>query len=126
LAPNIKRTPWTEQEELILFLYHKQIGNHWSEISTEIPGRSDNAIKNYWNSNMRKKIKKYLRRYNQIKTDILNNSPSIKSQPKAIITLVQDLIDLDGKDYHSLNGLHNTSLRKRRQAEAKDEAKNNV
>ncbi|GFY97199.1 myb domain protein 3 [Actinidia rufa] len=56
LRPNIKRGNITEQEEDLILRLHKLLGNRWSLIAGRLPGRTDNEIKNYWNSHLSKKI----------------------------------------------------------------------
>lgn len=55
LKPGIRRDPWSQEEERILHEAHAQIGNKWVSIANLLPGRTDNCVKNHWNSMLRKR-----------------------------------------------------------------------
>lgn len=57
LRPNIKRGNITPDEEDLIIRMHSLIGNRWSLIAGRLPGRTDNEIKNYWNTHLIKKLK---------------------------------------------------------------------
>nr|UWU45088.1 MYB transcription factor 3R-2 [Dimocarpus longan] len=60
LNPDIKKDAWTLEEELALMNAHRIHGNKWAEIAKVLPGRTDNSIKNHWNSSLKKKLDFYL------------------------------------------------------------------
>jgi hypothetical protein len=58
LNPMIKRQAvWSNEEEWILYLLNRDQGNKWADIANILEGRTDNTIKNHWNSSMKKTIK---------------------------------------------------------------------
>lgn len=61
LNPSINKEAWTQDEELALIRAHQIYGNKWAELTKFLPGRTDNAIKNHWNSSVKKKLDSYLK-----------------------------------------------------------------
>ncbi|XP_041995311.1 transcription factor MYB59-like isoform X1 [Salvia splendens] len=55
LHPGLKRGKMTPNEERLVVELQSQWGNRWSRIARKLPGRTDNEIKNYWRTHMRKK-----------------------------------------------------------------------
>ncbi|XP_058722805.1 transcription factor MYB63-like [Vicia villosa] len=56
LRPDLKRGNFTVDEEETIIKLHKALGNKWSKIASYMPGRTDNEIKNVWNTHLKKKL----------------------------------------------------------------------
>ncbi|KAF8088150.1 hypothetical protein N665_0550s0009 [Sinapis alba] len=81
LNPGINKNAWTQEEELTLIRAHQIYGNKWAELMKFLPGRSDNAIKNHWNSAVKKKLDSY---YASGLLDQCQSSPLVALQNKSI------------------------------------------
>ncbi|KAL8172353.1 hypothetical protein V2J09_024157 [Rumex salicifolius] len=58
LRPDIIRGKFSLQEEQTIIQLHALLGNRWSAIATHLPKRTDNEIKNYWNTHLKKRLAK--------------------------------------------------------------------
>ncbi|WZZ24162.1 hypothetical protein YC2023_007563 [Brassica napus] len=77
----INKNAWTQEEELTLIRAHQIYGNKWAELMNFLPGRSDNAIKNHWNSAVKKKLDSY---YASGLLDQCQSSPLVALQNRSI------------------------------------------
>ncbi|KAJ0988311.1 hypothetical protein J5N97_006667 [Dioscorea zingiberensis] len=59
LRPGIKRGNFTDQEERLIIHLQALLGNRWAAIAAYLPQRTDNDIKNYWNTHLKKKLNKH-------------------------------------------------------------------
>ncbi|CAN6443250.1 unnamed protein product [Victoria cruziana] len=55
LRPNLKKGAFTPEEERLIIELHARIGNKWARMAAQLPGRTDNEIKNYWNTRIKRR-----------------------------------------------------------------------
>ncbi|MED6184456.1 hypothetical protein PIB30_047579 [Stylosanthes scabra] len=65
LRPNIKHGEFSDEEDRIICSLYANIGSRWSIIAAQLPGRTDNDIKNYWNTKLKKKLMALLPHHHQ-------------------------------------------------------------
>jgi len=105
LDPNIKSAPWSEEEDQIIINYHQKSGNRWSEVAKLLSGRTANAIKNRWHSN----LKRRLERMESPKSKKLKTSSASEEKSQPVEAPVAEIFRFDAPEilFSSVHGLLN-------------------
>ncbi|KAF6147743.1 hypothetical protein GIB67_006716 [Kingdonia uniflora] len=94
LRPDIKRGNISEEEDDLIIRLHKLLGNRWSLIAGRLPGRTDNEIKNYWNTYLSKKVQTHSTSkrthkkstLSKEKRILINPTPPVRLPPPVLTT----------------------------------------
>ncbi|KAJ0988416.1 hypothetical protein J5N97_006772 [Dioscorea zingiberensis] len=99
LRPDIKRGKFSPEEEQIILNLHSVLGNKWSAIATNLPGRTDNEIKNFWNTHLKKKLIQmgFDPMTHRPRTDFLATLPHLIA-----LANLKELVDNNPWDDHSM------------------------
>ncbi|KAJ7550433.1 hypothetical protein O6H91_07G100600 [Diphasiastrum complanatum] len=102
LRPNLKKGAFTMDEERLIIQLHAKLGNKWARMAAQLPGRTDNEIKNYWNTRIKRRQRAGLPVYPPEVQSMHLLSPYVHSQGDA--TSVSSNTDSDGDALPSPKG----------------------
>ncbi|KAK4274110.1 hypothetical protein QN277_017390 [Acacia crassicarpa] len=99
LRPDIKRGKFSQEEEQTILHLHSILGNKWSAIASHLPGRTDNEIKNFWNTHLKKKLIQmgFDPMTHQPRTDLVSSLPYLLA-----LANMTDLMDHQSLDEQAL------------------------
>ncbi|XP_024012018.1 transcription factor MYB33 isoform X2 [Eutrema salsugineum] len=76
LRPNLKKGAFSQEEEQLIVELHAKMGNRWARMAAHLPGRTDNEIKNYWNTRIKRRLRAGLPLYPpEMHVEVLEWSP---------------------------------------------------
>ncbi|XP_065867897.1 transcription factor MYB1-like [Euphorbia lathyris] len=120
LRPGIKRGNISNDEEDLIIRLHKLLGNRWSLIAGRLPGRTDNEIKNYWNTIIGKKLQN---KNNELRGSKSNSLPNEDDNDDDDANVPQKTIN--NEQINTVSSPATTDSSKERSPELREENSNN-
>ncbi|XP_074375155.1 uncharacterized protein LOC141716892 [Apium graveolens] len=109
LRPNIKHGDFSNEEDNIICTLYMSIGSRWSIIAAQLPGRTDNDIKNYWNTRLKKKLLGKQRKEVQHSRRSSSCYVKVKQQQETAISKIDDDPFIADALQANLNHIHSLS-----------------
>ncbi|KAK7305125.1 hypothetical protein VNO77_43025 [Canavalia gladiata] len=86
LRPNLKKGAFSPEEEKLIVELHAQFGNKWARMAALLPGRTDNEIKNYWNTRIKRRQRQGLPLYSDEHDHQHPTTPTTSTTPSPCVT----------------------------------------
>ncbi|GLJ47513.1 hypothetical protein SUGI_1003130 [Cryptomeria japonica] len=107
LRPDVKRGNISAEEDELIIRLHGLLGNRWTLIAGRLPGRTDNEIKNYWNSHLSKKTQPREETFSNSKTKPKSANPASHPEWKSIPVKTKAVRIVNGPKGYGSSGMGN-------------------